>query len=203
VIITNKGQIRSLNVQEHLTLKELVYINKVIIRLTGDKRGTFEITTGGADYTYIDLFALAFGFKEPLTKREGHGRVDVQYGCSREIRDQILYLPEDEIIDIFSTHNCSQKHCQYWSCPTRANSKYAFTCLLARYRVITRVAPYKEGFTLEEVGRIYACTRERIRQIEEKALKRMRHKTRIDKFKAFHEKTLDYRDYSPRPLATA
>ncbi len=202
MIITNDGRIRSLTVDEHLKLKELVYINNVVIRLVADKRGTFEITPGGSDYTYIDLFALAFGFKEPLKKREGRGRVIVQYGCSREIRDQILYLPEEEIIDIFSANNCSQKHCQYWSCPTRTESKYAFTCLLARYRVINHVA-CKENFTLEEVGRIYACTRERIRQIEEKALRRMRHKSRLDKFKAFHEKTLDYRDYYPRPMTTS
>lgn len=196
MIITNDGRIRSLTVQEHLRLNELIYVNNVIIRLTGDKRGTFEITPGGADYTYIDLFALAFGFKEPLQKREGRGRVDILYGCSREIRDQILYLPEEEIIDIFSANNCTQTHCQYWSCPTRVNTRYAFTCLLARYRVIDHIAQ-KEGFTLEEVGRIYSCTRERIRQIEEKALKRMRHKSRLDKFRAFHERTIDYRDYHP------
>lgn len=199
MIITNDGKIRSLTVQEHLRLKELIYVNKVIIRLTGDKQGTFEITPGGADYTYIDLFAFAFGFKEPLKKREGRGRVDIQYGCSREIRDQILYLPEEEIIDIFSAHNCIRKYCQYWSCPTRVNTRYAFTCLLARYRVIDHIAQ-KEGFTLEEVGRIYSCTRERIRQIEEKALKRMRHKSRLDKFRVFHEKTLDYRDYYPNAV---
>jgi len=202
VIITNSGKIQSLTVHEHLQLKELVYVNNLIIRLTGDKRGTFEITPGGADCTYIDLFALAFGFKEPLKKREGHGRVNIQYGCSRDIRDQILYLPEEEIIDIFSANNCTQKHCQYWSYPTRINTRYAFTCLLARYRVINHIAQ-KEGFTLEEVGRIYSCTRERIRQIEEKALKRMRHKSRIDKFKAFHEKTLDYRDYYPSSVAAS
>ena len=75
------------------------------------------------------------------------------------------------------------------------NSKYAFTCLLARYRVITNVA-HKERFTLEEVGRIYACTRERIRQIEEKALRRMRHRSRLERFRVFNEKTLDYRDYN-------
>jgi len=196
VIITKDGTIRFLTVAEHLKHKELVYLNKVAIRLVGDKRGTFEITTAGVDYTYIDLFALTFGFKEPLKKREGRGRVDIQYGCSREVRDQILYLPEEEIVEIFSTHNCPQKQCQYWSCPTKTDSKYAFTCLLARYRSINHVA-CKEGFTLEEVGRIYACTRERIRQIEEKAIRRMRHKSRLDKFRAFHEKILDYRDYHP------
>lgn len=202
VIITKDRTIRSLTIHEHLQFRDLAYVNNLIVRLTGDKRGTFAISPGDADYTYIDLFALAFGFKEPLKKREGHGKVDIQYGCSREVRDEILYLPEEEIIDIFSTNNCTHSQCQYWSCPTRTDSKYAFTCLLARYRVINHVA-HKENFTLEEVGRIYACTRERIRQIEEKALGRMRHKSRIYKFRPFHEKTLDYRDYYPNSLAAS
>lgn len=202
VITKDRKKIRSLTTYEHLQLKDLVYVNNVTIRLTGDKRGTFEIVEGGSDYTYIDLFALAFGFKEPLKKREGHGKVDIEYGCSRAIRDEILYLPEEEIIELFSINNCPHSQCQYWSCPTRTNTKYGFTCLLARYRVINHIAQ-KEGFTLEEVGRIYACTRERIRQIEEKALGRMRHKSRIGKFQAFHEKTLDYRDYYPRAMAAS
>jgi hypothetical protein len=194
VIIANDGTIQSLTVREHLKFQELVYADDVIIRLTGDKHGTFELVEGKADYTYIDLFAITFGFKEPLQKREGRGRVKITYGCSRAVRDEILYLPKEEIIEIFSANNCIQEFCQYWSYPTRINSKYAFTCLLARYRAINNIA-HKEGFTLEEVGRIYACTRERIRQIEEKALRRMRHKSRLEKFRVFKEKTLDYRDY--------
>lgn len=200
MIITHDGTVRSLSISEHLKFKEFVYLNNIAVKLVGDKRGTFEITNGGTDYTYIDLFALNFGFKEPLKKREGSGKVDIQYGCSREVRDQILFLPEEDVIDSFSENNCTQEHCQYWSCPTRAYSKYAFNCLLARYRVISQVA-CKEGFTLEEVGRIYACTRERIRQIEEKALNRMRHKSRVEKFRAFHERILDYRDYYPSSAA--
>jgi hypothetical protein len=194
MVIQKDGIVHSLTISEHLNFKDVVYLNNIAVRLVGDKRGTFEILHGGVDYTYIDLFAMNFGFKEPLTKREGSGRIDIQYGCSREIRDQILYLSEDELIDAFSENNCTQEQCQYWSCPTRAYSKYAFNCLLARYRVLHRVA-CKEGFTLEEVGRIYACTRERIRQIEEKALNRMRHKSRLEKFRAFHDRVLDYRDY--------
>jgi len=48
---------------------------------------------------------------------------------------------------------------------------------------------YRNGFTekgvltLEEVGQIYGLTRERIRQLEEKALRRMRHSTRIHRLK--------------------
>jgi RNA polymerase primary sigma factor len=39
--------------------------------------------------------------------------------------------------------------------------------------------------TLEEVGRVYNVTRERIRQIEEKALRKLRHPTRRGKLEAF------------------
>ncbi|MGB2186482.1 MAG: sigma factor-like helix-turn-helix DNA-binding protein, partial [Akkermansiaceae bacterium] len=41
--------------------------------------------------------------------------------------------------------------------------------------------------TLEEVGRQFQVTRERIRQIEAKALRKMRHPTRIRKLEGFIE----------------
>jgi RNA polymerase primary sigma factor len=46
----------------------------------------------------------------------------------------------------------------------------------------------KEGeHTLEEVGQMFAVTRERIRQIESKALRKLRHPSRSRKLKAFLE----------------
>jgi RNA polymerase primary sigma factor len=41
--------------------------------------------------------------------------------------------------------------------------------------------------TLEEVGRKFNVTRERIRQIEAKALRKMRHPTRLRKLEGFIE----------------
>jgi len=45
--------------------------------------------------------------------------------------------------------------------------------------------------TLEEVGRDFSVTRERIRQIEVKAIKKLRHPSRSKKLKAFLEKEED------------
>jgi RNA polymerase primary sigma factor len=39
--------------------------------------------------------------------------------------------------------------------------------------------------TLEEVGQVYNLTRERIRQIEEKALRKLRHPSRSEKLRIF------------------
>jgi len=44
--------------------------------------------------------------------------------------------------------------------------------------------------TLEEVGRIFRVTRERIRQIEAKALRKLRHPSRSKRLKAFLELTI-------------
>jgi RNA polymerase primary sigma factor len=44
--------------------------------------------------------------------------------------------------------------------------------------------------TLEEVGNIFKVTRERVRQIEAKALKKLRHPTRSRRLRTFLEMTL-------------
>jgi len=44
--------------------------------------------------------------------------------------------------------------------------------------------------TLEDVGKVFKVTRERIRQIEAKALKKLRHPTRSRKLRAFLDLTL-------------
>lgn len=41
--------------------------------------------------------------------------------------------------------------------------------------------------TLEEVGKMFRVTRERIRQIEAKALRKMRHPTRLRQIQGFYE----------------
>ena len=45
----------------------------------------------------------------------------------------------------------------------------------------------KTDYTLEEVGQRFAVTRERIRQIEAKALRKLRHPSRSKRLKSFME----------------
>jgi len=204
MLIERNGRAQHLTVGEHTKYKNIVYSNEFKIELTNDKKLPFKFTEGDDPRVmYIDLFALNFGYKERLKKRDSTGWTKIYYGCSRAVRDEILYLSEEEIIEMFSRDNCHHQTCQYWSNPTGlTDRRYAFNCILARYRTMNHIG-LKEGFTLEEVGRIYACTRERIRQIEEKALRRMRHKSRIDRFKIFKEKVLNYNDYTYGKFQTA
>jgi RNA polymerase primary sigma factor len=81
----------------------------------------------------------------------------------------------------------------------RPEDAAAFTLLRERIREVLyslnererQVLEYRFGLrdgssrTLEEVGRLFAVTRERIRQIEAKALKKLRHPTRIKKLAGF------------------
>ena len=46
----------------------------------------------------------------------------------------------------------------------------------------------KTDHTLEEVGRVYSVTRERIRQIEAKALRKLKHPSRARALRTFLEK---------------
>jgi RNA polymerase primary sigma factor len=45
----------------------------------------------------------------------------------------------------------------------------------------------KHDHTLDEVGQYFELTRERIRQIEEKALRKLKHSSRADKLRSFIE----------------
>ena len=58
------------------------------------------------------------------------------------------------------------------------------------------------SYTLEETGRIFKVTRERIRQIESKALKKLQHHTRADHLKGFVDERLLVEDEENQEAAT-
>ncbi len=60
----------------------------------------------------------------------------------------------------------------------------AFETMSPREIKILRLR-YWHDLTLEEVGHIFEVTRERIRQIESKALRKLRHPSRVDELRSF------------------
>ena len=205
MIISSDGTVHFLTVAEHFQQKAVIYRDRELtVFLYPNKKQPFVIrpTEQECAGTYIDLFALRFGQKEQLWRKVADGRVSISFGCSRAERDVMLFLPLNELVDNPRVCCCQQSDCQYWSPPTGVKGRYAFNCILMRYRAIG-VFDQKIGLTLEEVGRIYGCSRERIRQIQERALNRMRHHARSEKLSVFHEHVLDYRDYSSQMGAEA
>jgi hypothetical protein len=67
--------------------------------------------------------------------------------------------------------------CQDTACEWRLKNESFYNC--------TWVACNFGPFTLEEVGEMMGVTRERIRQIEAKALKKLQHKKRRDQLRDF------------------
>ncbi|PIE34999.1 hypothetical protein CSA56_05845 [candidate division KSB3 bacterium] len=198
MLIRPDGTVRFLTILEHAQRKAVVYQDReCTVSLYPNKRQSLFIEEGQGKDTYIDWFALHFGQKEQQYRKVAEGLRAIHYGCSRAERDQILLLPIEDIVDCGAVGCCDDNACQYWSHPTGISGRYAFNCVLIRYRTLGTFNQ-KAGLTLEEISRIYGCTRERIRQIQKRAIQRMRHYSRLDKISIFHEHIPDYRDYANR-----
>lgn len=74
--------------------------------------------------------------------------------------------------------------CQDMACDWRLKNESFLNC--------TWVACNYGPFTLEEVGEMMGVTRERIRQIEAKALKKLQHKKRRDQLRDFASPDTDW-----------
>ncbi len=80
--------------------------------------------------------------------------------------------------NLFITDPCDDRTCEWW-----LKNETFCNC--------TWVACNYGPFTLEEVGEMMGVTRERIRQIEAKALKKLQHKKRKDQLIDFSMYTYD------------
>jgi hypothetical protein len=96
-------------------------------------------------------------------------------------------LTEDKIVEknysLRNIYKCKkyghliEDECKYDTCEWRIKSENFLNC--------TWIACIYGPFTLEEVGEMMGVTRERIRQIEAKALKKLQHKKRRDQLRDF------------------
>ena len=196
MLIKPDGSVQRVSVAEHLQRKALVYQDpNYSVYLYPNKKEPFVLKKGRGECIYIDWFALRFGQKERLQRKIASGWTSIHYGCARAERDALLLLPLDEIVERNACHCCTDNSCQYWSHATGLKGRYAFNCILIRYRAMGHF-DQKAGLTLQEVGRIYGCTRERVRQIQQRALERLRHHRRLGKMKIFREHIVDYRDFT-------
>ncbi len=194
MIIRPDGTVRFLTVAEHLQRRSLVYQDQdCSVYMHPNKREPFLIQEGNGNDIYIDLFALRFGQKEQLSRRMKNGVKPICYGCPRAKRDVFLFLPAEQILDHREYQRCSTKTCQYWSHPVGMKGRFVIDCILIRIQALDLIN--QKTLTLEEIGRIYGCTRERIRQIQDRALERLRHYTRSKHLEIFQERICDYRDY--------
>jgi hypothetical protein len=94
-----------------------------------------------------------------------------------------LKISPEEICILNNLYKCRKKGdviteaCLDDTCEWRLKNETFFNC--------TWVACNFGPFTLEEVGEMMGVTRERIRQIEAKALKKLQHKKRRDQLRDF------------------
>jgi RNA polymerase primary sigma factor len=106
--------------------------------------------------------------------------LEAPIGADEEVRlgdlveDKNVVLPSDAAIDL----------------QLKERMASMLTTLTPREeRIIKMRFGFESGneHTLEEVGQVFAVTRERIRQIEAKALRKLRHPSRSRKFRVFLE----------------
>ena len=141
---------------------------------------------------YVDLVALALGRKEQLTRKDAKINANLIYGCPRDVRDEILYLPKGQLIEILRYETCQKKTCQYWYQQTGVNTEdFVYTCLLARYSLLSYVQT--RPLCLNEIGRMLYTSRQWVQRIEGDAFARIK---RLQSSRMEPATQYDTREYS-------
>jgi RNA polymerase primary sigma factor len=92
------------------------------------------------------------------------------------------------LMDLLVNHDAVQPDEELMSTSLQTEIKRALSTLTERERDIIGLyygIGYKHGFTLEEIGERYELTRERVRQIKEKAIRRLKHVSRSKILKTY------------------
>jgi len=165
---------RTIRIPVHMidTINRLIKCSKKIVQETGDEPTTAELARE-LEIDEAKVKSILKICKEPISLDTPIGGSDDSF-LSDFIMDESSPSPQDATIQS-SLRRSLQKVLSTLS--PREES-----VLRLRFGLDTEV-----DLTLEEVGKTFSVTRERIRQIEAKAIKKMKHPSRKDPLASFNE----------------
>jgi RNA polymerase primary sigma factor len=169
-------QARTIRIPVHMieTINKLIRTSRYLVQELGREPAPEEI----AEKMEIPLFKVRKVLKiarEPISLETPIGEEEDSH-LGDFIEDKKFMLPADAAVNL----NLAEQTRKVLATLTPREEKV----LRMRFGI-----GEKADHTLEEVGQDFAVTRERIRQIEAKALRKLRHPTRSRKLKSFIEQT--------------
>jgi len=165
-------QARTIRIPVHMieTINKLMRTSRYLVQEYG-REPTPEEIAEKMDYPLEKVRKVLKIAKEPISLETPIGEEEDSY-LGDFIEDKKVVSPTDAVINL----NLSDMTRRVLSTLTPREEKV----LRMRFGI-----GEKADHTLEEVGRDFEVTRERIRQIEAKALRKLRHPSRTKKLKAF------------------
>ena len=165
-------QARTIRIPVHMieTINKLMRTSRYLVQEFG-REPTPEEIAEKMDYPLEKVRKVLKIAKEPISLETPIGEEEDSY-LGDFIEDKKVLSPTDAVISL----NLSDQ------------TKKVLSTLTPREEKVLRMRfgiGEKADHTLEEVGRDFEVTRERIRQIEAKALRKLRHPSRTKKLKAF------------------
>jgi RNA polymerase primary sigma factor len=167
-------QARTIRIPVHMieTINKLMRTSRYLVQEFGREPTPDEIAVK-MDYPLEKVRKVLKIAKEPISLETPIGEEEDSY-LGDFIEDKKVVSPTDAVVNL----NLSDMTSQVLATLTPREEKV----LRMRFGI-----GEKADHTLEEVGRDFEVTRERIRQIEAKALRKLRHPSRTKKLKAFIE----------------
>ncbi len=164
-------QARTIRVPVHMieTINKLVRTSRLLVQELG-REPTPEEITAKMDMPLEKVRKVLKIAKEPISLETPVGEEDSHLGDF--IEDKNVINPSDAIVNL----NLAEQTRRVLATLTPREEKV----LRMRFGI-----GEESDHTLEEVGQDFNVTRERIRQIEAKALRKLRHPSRSNKLKAF------------------
>lgn len=169
-------QARTIRIPVHMieTINKLVRVTRYLVQDLG-REPTPEEIAERMDISVDKVRKVLKIAKEPISLETPIGE-DADSHLGDFIEDKRIVLPSDAVENL----NLREQTRQVLGTLTPREEKV----LRMRFGIGER-----SDHTLEEVGQNFDVTRERIRQIEAKALRKLRHPSRLKKLKTFVDKT--------------